>query len=365
MRANSLETAHGILHYPCFLPDATRGVVRSVGSGDMASIGVSGLMVNALHLSRRPGTSVLARSGGVHGFMGWDRPISSDSGGYQIHSLISEDAKLGSVSDKGFVYRFSRSEEKRIVTPEKSIKYQFEIGSDIMFCLDVCTHPDDGDEAQLLGCKRTVEWAKRCKIEFASRVSRLAEGTARPLLFAVVQGGASSELRSMCAHELMNIGFDGYGFGGWPIDEDGGLVDAVGEVAGLLPNGTPKFALGIGKPESLVSAYLAGYGMLDCSIPTRDARRKRIFVFSDRPKRISFDDSTFYHYIYLQDKKHLADAGPLDETCDCPCCRRFSKAYLYHLFKLEDPLAYRLATIHNLRFMVRLTDELRRRSIAP
>jgi len=362
VKTDSIETGHGTLRYPCFLPDATRGVVRCVGPDDLRSVGISGVMVNAIHLARRPGTALISRLGGIHDFMGWSGPVVSDSGGFQIYSLISRQSRLGSVSDRGFAYRFSADEKRRLVTPEKCIRHQFRLGADMMFCLDVCTHPDEDESRQLQSCKRTVAWAKRCKNEFDARVGEVPDDQVRPLLFAVVQGGSSPDLRRICAEQLQEIGFDGYGFGGWPIGSDGELVDAVHQLAFLLPPDVPKFALGIGRPDNLVRAYHAGYDLFDCAMPTRDARHKRLLVFCGKPEDLSFDDSAFYNCIYLEDAKHTADRGPVDETCDCLCCTSFSRAYLHHLFKIGDSLALRLASIHNLRFYVRLTEALAKRN---
>lgn len=357
-REDMLTTSHGELRLPCFLPDATRGVARSVDAEDLRTVGISGVMVNALHLSHRPGTSALRRLGGIHSFMGWSGLVASDSGGFQVYSLIAQNAKLGAISDNGFIYRLDRGGKKRILTPEKCIQHQFRIGSDMMFCLDVCTHPDDDESHQRLSCDRTIAWAKRCKLEFKTRLSQLPSDQPRPLLFAVVQGGSSLELRRQCAEALVDLGFDGYGFGGWPIGPDGQLVEAVAQVTSMTPASSPRFALGIGKPENLAAAYRLGYDLFDCSIPTRDARRMRLFAFQDAPERQSFDDASFYKHLYIQDDKHALDTKPVDETCDCPCCSLYSRAYLHHLFKLDDPLAYRLATLHNLRFYVRLTEAL-------
>ena len=318
-------------------------------------------MVNAVHLAEQPGTRVVNRLGGIHEFMGWSGPVVSDSGGFQVYSLIHGNSKLGSVSERGFAYRFSTDEKRRLVTPEKSIIHQFRIGADVMFCLDVCTHPDDDESHQSLSCKRTVAWARRCKNEYEARIRELPDDV-RPLLFAVVQGGASPDLRRICAEQLQEIGFDGYGFGGWPIGPDGILVDAVHQVASILPSDVPKHALGIGRPDNLVRAYQAGYCLFDCAMPTRDARRKRLFVFNGNPENLSFDNPAFYSCIYLQDTKHAASPEPVDETCDCQCCSRFSRGYLHHLFKIRDSLASRLATIHNLRFYVRLMEALGKRN---
>jgi queuine tRNA-ribosyltransferase len=355
---NNLETRHGPLPLPVFLPDATRAVTRAIGPDDMEAAGICGIVVNTLHLSNHPGTSVLSRIGGVHRFMSWEKPIVSDSGGFQIYSMIAQNPKSGSVTNSGFTYHLDKNTKKRIMTPEKCIQKQFQIGADIMFCLDECTHPETDQEHQEQSVKRTIAWAERCKKEFNDRAGRMSAEETRPLLFAVIQGGDSSDLRRKCADALIEIGFDGYGFGGWPVADDGGLVDAVAEVASLIPPETPRFALGIGKPENLVSAYKAGYDIFDCSIPSRDARRKRLYVFLEQPEKVASSKPDFYEYLYVLDKEHAAAAEPIDETCDCYCCRQFSRAYLHHLFSINDMLAYRLATIHNLRFYSRLVASL-------
>jgi queuine tRNA-ribosyltransferase len=354
----TIETQHGPLTLPAFLPDATRAVTRAVGPDDMVAAGVKGIVVNALHLSNHPGTTLLARLGGVHRFMNWQRPVVSDSGGFQIFSLIAQNPKSGSITNSGFNYHLDKTGKKRKMTPEKCIQRQFRIGADIMFCLDECTHPEDNRKRQEQSVKRTIAWANRCRQEFDARVEQMSGEGTRPLLFAVVQGGGDTDLRQECAGALMEIGFDGYGFGGWPIGTSGKLVDAVAEVASLVPADAPRFALGIGKPENLVAAYRAGYDIFDCSIPSRDARRKRLYVFLEQPEKSALDSSDFYEYLYILDKKHATDDEPLGETCDCACCRQFSRAYLHHLFTINDMLAYRLATIHNLRFYSRLVEAL-------
>lgn len=355
---SNLETRRGKLALPAFLPDATRAVIRSVGPDDMIAAGIEGVVVNTLHLSNHPGTSVLARIGGVHRFMNWEKTVVSDSGGFQIYSLITQNPKAGSVTNSGFTYRLDKNSKKKIMNPEKCIQKQFQIGADIMFCLDECTHPQADRKHQEQSVKRTIAWAGRCKKEFEARAEKISGRSMRPLLFAVIQGGESPDLRTLCAEALLEIGFDGYGFGGWPVAANGGLVDAVAMVASLMPADTPRFALGIGKPENLVAAYHVGYDIFDCSIPSRDARHKRLYVFSNRPENLSVKNKDFYRYLYILDREHAADSGPIDETCDCACCRQFSRAYLHHLFSIDDMLGYRLATIHNLRFYSRLIASL-------
>ncbi len=346
---NSLNTSHGPVALPAFLPDATRAVVRTLSAADVAESGIRALMVNVLHLSSHPGTSIVAAAGGVHRFMGWERPIASDSGGFQVLSLI-EESRLGSVSARGFTYRMAKGQKKRLLTPEKCIQRQFRLGSDIMFCLDHCTHPKHPDEKQRESVDHTIRWARECREEFDRRCERL-DGE-RPLLFAVVQGGPDASLRDRCAEALLEIGFDGYGYGGWPIDRSGDLVDMVEHVAGLIPAGTPLHALGVGKPESIARCVELGYTLFDCTLPTRDARHKRLYVF-DGPTGVE------YHHLHIGDDKHGRSIEPIDAACDCMTCRHHSRAYLHHLFTIRDPLAFRLATIHNLRFYSMVMERLR------
>lgn len=356
----TLPTPHGPLPLPAFLPDGTRAVVRTVDTGDLEACGVRAFMVNTLHLATHPGTKLLARLGGVHRFMDWNGVIATDSGGFQVWSLLTENKKLGTISKNGFSYRVDKAAPKKLLTPEKCIQKQFQLGSDIMFCLDHCTHPSADHASQVESVEHTVAWAKRCREEFDRR-----RGENPPLLFAIIQGGPDPALRRQCAERLLEIGFDGYGFGGWPIADDGGLVDMVGHVAQLVPADTPLHGLGIGKPENVVAAFAAGYRMFDCVIPTRDARHRRIYALNAPPRCSEPSARDFYQCLYLQDDVHVDAESPLDPACDCLTCTRYSRAYLCHLFKINDALASRLATIHNLRFYTRLVELLVAASTAP
>ncbi len=355
----TLSTGHGELELPAFLPDATRGAVRALDSTDSAACGVAALMVNTVHLASRPGSSVISAMGGIHRFIDWAGPIFSDSGGFQVFSLTTGSPQLARVSKDGFSYRFNRSERKRTLSPETCVRKQFQMGSDVIFCLDHCTHPNSPPDLQRESVEHTVEWAARSK----SELIRLKENVRRegydPLLFAVVQGGSSHKLRRTCAERLLEIGFDGFGFGGWPIDADGGLVDTVEYVSQLVPAEFPKHALGIGKPENVVAAFRSGYRLFDCVIPTRDARHKRLYVYPDGEPELGTGDGVFYERIYIDANRNVKEKRPVDETCDCLCCTRYSRAYLHHLFNVDDHLAYRLATIHNVRFYTRLMEMLR------
>jgi queuine tRNA-ribosyltransferase len=353
---NELVTPHGTLVLPAFFPDATRGVARTVGSEDLERAGIEGLVVNVLHLSERPGTSAVGSLGGIHDFMGWRGVVACDSGGFQAYSLIARGAKLGSVSNRGFTYRLARGGEKRTITPAKCIERQLRVGADILFCLDQCTHPDDPADAQRQSVERTVRWARACRLEFDKRVDTSKPTSERPLLFAVVQGGRDETLRRQCAEELLGIGFDGFGYGGWPVTSDGALENSVALVRELLPRDMPLHALGIGSPANLIRAEALGYDIFDCVLPTRHARKGNLYVARDG--FASFDEG-FFSFLFIRDDEHRRDARPIEEGCDCATCSRHSRAYLRHLFEIGDPGSERLATIHNLHFYARLLAKLR------
>jgi len=358
--AEPLVTRRATLPVPTFLPDATRAGVRGVSSEDLRHIGIEGVVVNAFHLLRRPGARVVQAAGGIHRFMDWDGPILSDSGGFQVWSLIRQDPNRGVIRDNEVIFREPSTGEKWNLTPERIISLQFQLGSDITVCLDDCTDADAPEVEQERSVERTLRWAKRCREEFDRQVAERRQADP-PRIFAVVQGGGVEALRRQCATELAVIGFDGYGFGGWPLASDGALlVDPLRWVAESLPVSAPKHALGIGRPDHVVNAFSLGYSVFDCALPTRDARHGRLYAF--RPgwsgRRPSVGDH-FYRAVRIHDPEYRVDHGPVEEGCDCPMCARHSAAYLHHLFKVGDLSAERLATLHNLRFYVRLFDLLR------
>jgi len=357
--AEPLVTRRGTLAVPTFLPDATRAGVRGTTSDDLRQIGIDGLVVNAFHLLRRPGARVVQAAGGIHRFMDWDRPVLSDSGGFQVWSLIRQDPSRGVIRDNEVIFREPETGERWNLTPERVINLQFQLGSDIVVCLDDCTDADAPETEQERAVERTVRWARRCREEFDRQLAQ--RGGDAPRLFAVVQGGGVERLRKQCAAELAAIGFDGYGFGGWPLAADGSLLtDALGWVAQALPAQAPKHALGIGRADHVVAAFALGYTVFDSALPTRDARHGRLYAF--RPgwasRRPSPGDD-FFRAVRIHDARHRVDHGPIEEGCDCPVCARHSAAYLHHLFKVGDLSAERLATLHNLRFYVRLFGLLR------
>lgn len=358
----TLNTPSGAVPLPAFFPDATYGIVRATGNEDVYAAGLHGLEMNTYHLFTKPGAKLVKSLGGLHGFTGYKGAILTDSGGFQLYSLIRENAEYGEIRDNEIIFRPDRGAEKLTFTPEKCIQAQFQLGSDIMMALDMCTHPDDPPEIQRLSVERTVRWAQRCRDEF----DKLVKGRkgAKPLLFGIVQGGSDPELRMECGERLRAIGFDGFGFGGWPLDSTGALRDDILQAAADAMGDSPvKYAMGLGRPEEIVRCVKMGYTLFDCVIPTREARHQRLYVFKkgmDNPDAVMDGSKLFYKFLYIMDDPHRRESGPIDETCDCPLCRNYSRAYLQHLFKVGDSQAYRLASAHNMRFYGRVMEMIRK-----
>ncbi len=342
---------------PIFCPDATRGVLRSVDSQDIGNAGIEGLIVNTYHLLNTPGIDALQNAKGAAKFMNWPGLTISDSGGFQVFSLLHRKSGLGKITDDGVTFNLDGT--KHNLTPESCMQIQFEIGADIMVCLDDCP-PQDLNEADMIrSVDRTLAWAQRCKAEYEKQVKtrKLTEST-RPLLFAVVQGGNSVAQRTRCAKELMNIGFDGYGFGGWPMDEEGKLNTKILKLVAELTKSSPyRYALGIGDPQSCVVCAGMGYNIFDCVLPTRDARHGRLYVWKTESSKADLDKD-FYEYLRIDRSEFAQDNTPISQHCDCYTCQNYSRAYVRHLFKINDTMAYRLATIHNIRFYAQLFEQL-------
>jgi queuine tRNA-ribosyltransferase len=259
------------------------------------------------------------------------------------------------------LFREPNTGEKWRLTSERCIQVQFQLGADVLMCLDDCTGAGDDLAEQERSVERTIRWAARCRAEFDKLSAGPKDHEPRPLLFAVVQGGESEALRRRCGAALAEIGFDGFGFGGWPLDQDGNLLaEQFAVVAASVPAGAPLHALGVGRPDHVVRAATLGFTMFDCSLPTRDARHGRLYAFLPGRDRGPFTPGEpFYTTVYALDQRHAADFGPVDPACDCPLCARYSRAYLRHLFRAKDATAERLATLHNLRFYTRLFEGLR------
>ena len=354
-----IDVPSGRLEPPFFMPDATFGFVRSVEPDDLVRCGIQAVVMNVFHLMQRPGSSVIRTLGGLHSFSGWDRPIVTDSGGFQAYSLIRRDPDLGSITSRGISYRPNGSSRRFLLTPEKSIQLQLSYGSDILVCLDDCTHVSESMDSQRESVERTIGWAKRCRSEFTKILQQRRSDRPNPLLYAVVQGGGSRQLRRLCAESLIEIGFDGYAYGGYPLDDRGELLtDMLRYTRELVPDEYPMIALGVGAPSNVARCLAMGYEMFDSSLPTRDARQGRLYAFDeDLPSADEWGKSG-YHYVYIRDEKHTKNKEPISPHCDCPTCSRYKLAYIHHLFKRKDPMYSHLATIHNLRFMTLLIDRL-------
>lgn len=358
-----LQVAHGFLDLPTYLPDATYGMVRGVDALDMENCHVQGLVMNTFHLMQKPGTTAIHALGGIHKMSGWQRPIITDSGGFQAYSLVHLNPKFGSLTDRGIIFQPEGASRKYQLTPEKSIQLQMGYGSDVLVCLDDCTHVDASEADQESSVRRTIAWAKRSRNEFQRLLlQRKGETEGLPKLFGVIQGGGLKPLRKACAESLLEIGFDGFGYGGWPLDGKGNLLeDILSYIRELVPAEYPLHALGVGHPYNVAACHRLGYDLFDSAMPTRDARHGRLYAFADG---FEVGDTRlvgkWLKYLYIDDDLYIRKDQPVCLGCDCLVCRRYSLGYLRHLFKMNDSLFPRLATIHNLRFMTTLMERLAR-----
>ncbi|MDD3498686.1 MAG: tRNA guanosine(34) transglycosylase Tgt [Candidatus Moranbacteria bacterium] len=384
IRNRTIKTKNGDLKTPFFMPDATRGFVKFLENEDLEKSGVVSLVVNTYHLYLQPGMEVMKKAGGIHGFMNYHKPLLSDSGGYQIFSLIHKNPDMGEINDNEVVFRSPLDGSKHVLTPEKSIQIQFDLGVDMMVCLDDPPPNSYSKEKISRAVKRTVAWAERCLIEYKKQLEkRKIDKERRPLIFCVIQGGEHIDLRKKCTEGLKEVGekhkinWDGYGFGARHIDVKGNFMENVlKKTADFIPDESLKFALGVGSPKDVVRCAEMGWDMFDCVIPTREGRHGRLFVWENDydifeknslkngKDKINFKNffvkGDFYSTININNKNFKKDFRAVDENCDCGLCKNHSRAYLNHLFRSKDPLGMRLAAIHNLRFYSDLMEILRK-----
>jgi queuine tRNA-ribosyltransferase len=349
-----LKIKNKIHKLPIFCPDATQAVVRGMDSLDLKNAQTRGVIVNTFHLHNKFGLENFPFNS-IQNFMNFNGLFISDSGGFQIFSLIKKDPNFGFINDDGFVVK----KTKKVFTPEQSIQMQFNLQSDIIICLDDFTRPEFNHEQAKSSVERTILWAKRCKTEYEKQLKKHGfTKNNRPLIFSVIQGHNNKKLREYCAQELLKIEFDGFGLGGWLFHEDGTIdYETMKFNASLTPDNLPRYALGFGKPEDVVNIYKMGYQIFDCVLPTRDARHKRLYVFNDAIENLDLAKD-FYHYLYINKQIYKNESKPISEFCQCHTCQNFSLAYLHHLFKINETLAFRLATIHNLYFYNQLINKL-------
>jgi len=360
MKPSYFKSKSGKIPLPVFFPDATRAIVKTIDSVDIAQTETPGVLVNTYHLYRELGSRVIKKHGGIREFMSWKGGIISDSGGFQVMSLAKSGSQKGKITDQGVTFQ-PPGKKKILFTPEISIRFQMILKPDMLVVLDDFTPPKATYKQAKATVRRTVLWAKRCQQEF-NRIfnQQKIKPADRPYLLAVVQGGDYLDLRKECAKQLVEIGFDGFGYGGWPLTPDGDFnYDVAGRIAKDTPDNYLLYGLGIGKPDEIVGCCDLGYHIFDCVLPTRDARHRRLYVYNAKSiKDINIRKPNFYSYYTPDKEKHYQDNQPVSQACDCLLCQNYSRSYLHHLFKIKDPTALRLATIHNLRFYSILMEKL-------
>jgi queuine tRNA-ribosyltransferase len=332
-RRGRLHTPHGVVETPVFMPVGTQGTVKGLTPAQVKETGACLILGNTYHLTLRPGDELIAEMGGLHRFMGWDGPILTDSGGFQIYSL----APMRKITDEMAVFRSHIDGALLELTPEKATAIQENLGSDIAMCLDECPPADTEPEYLHVAVERTILWAQRC---------RAAHRRPDQALFAIVQGGMNLNLRERCASSLTALDFPGYALGGFSVGETPAqMVAALAPTAALLPGGKPRYLMGVGRPEDILAGVAAGIDLFDCVLPTRNARNASAFT-EEGPLRI-------------RNACHKRDPGPLESGCPCYTCRHFSRAYLHHLFLANEMLGPTLLSLHNVAFYCRLMARVR------
>ncbi|HWA51578.1 MAG TPA: tRNA guanosine(34) transglycosylase Tgt [Patescibacteria group bacterium] len=339
---------------PVFFPDATRAVLKTLDSVDIEQTKTKGILVNTYHLYKDLGKSVIKEHKGIRGFMNFHGAVISDSGGFQVMSLAK--TLGGKITDSGVTFK-PAGEPKVTLTPEDSIEFQLALKTDMVVVLDDFTLPTATHKEAEETVERTLYWAKRCRAHFDKLTKNMKQ---KPYLLGVVQGGFYQDLRKYCTQELVKIGFDGLGYGGWPITETGEFdYETPKTIAENAPDNYFLYGLGVGKPHEIVNLYKMGFNIFDCVLPTRDARHKRLYVYnSEKLSNIDVILPDFYSYFVPDKEKYYHDTRAVSTACDCLLCTNYSRAYLAHLFRNNEMTAGRLATIHNLRFYSILMEKL-------
>jgi queuine tRNA-ribosyltransferase len=335
-RSGRLWTPHGLLETPAFFPVATHGAVRGLAPDELARVGVQGVLANTYHLHLRPGEQLVAAHGGLHRFMGWDGPMLTDSGGFQVFSLDAFCKR----SEQGVEFKSPVDGRSVFLSPEKAIEIQESLGADLIVVLDEFEAIGGADPgfARTRACvERTARWAKRC---------RTAHRRLDQLLFGIIQGGGSAELRAESAARTAELGFGAFAIGGLGVGESPAEREAlVRSALGPLPSPAPRYLMGLGLPEDLVAAVAGGVDLFDCVVPTRHGRHGSVFTANGT--------------LNLRNARHRDSLEPIDAECRCPTCRRCTRSYLRHLLATGDALAARLLSLHNLAFYMKLMRELR------
>lgn len=360
------KTKNGEIPLPVFFPDATRAVIRTLDSSDIEETKTPGILVNTYHLYKDLGKEILEKNDGIRQFMSWNGAVISDSGGFQVMTLAKSKENKGVINDEGVTFKEKGYREVNL-TPVKSIQFQMLLKPDMVVVLDDFTEPGCSYEKAKESVERTILWARKSKQEFLRICDeKHINNNERPYILGVVQGGEYLDLREYCTKELVKIGFDGLGYGGWPIKENGEFnFDVPKVIAENSPDNYLLYGLGVGKPDEIVKCFDLGFYIFDCVLPTRDARHSRLYVYNANSiNDINIREDNFYSFFDPSKQKYYCDTEPVSKVCDCLLCKKYSRSYLHHLFKNDETTALRLATIHNLRFysllMERLGRELRK-----
>jgi queuine tRNA-ribosyltransferase len=332
-RAGVLHTEHGEIETPIFMPVGTRASIKLVEAEELKPYGAQIILGNTYHLFLRPGHQLIEKMGGLHQFMNWDKPILTDSGGFQVFSL----SKINKITDEGVEFRSPLNGDKHFLTPELSMEIQRSLGSDIVMCFDECPKYPDTKENVRKGMERSLAWAKRCKeVELKSHQN----------LFGIIQGGTYLDLRAESTEKMVELDFPGYALGGLAVGEPMELMyEILTTVAPALPENKPRYLMGVGRPEDLVESVSRGIDMFDCVMPTRNARHGVLF--------------TSFGSVRIKGQKFAEDPLPVDPDCACPVCQKYTRSYLRHLYQVGEMLGPRLGTLHNLWFYLNLMKRVR------
>ena len=333
-RTGRIETPRGTIRTPAFMPVGTAATVKAMLPESVAATGADILLGNTYHLMLRPTAERIARLGGLHRFMNWDKPILTDSGGFQVMSL----ADLRKLTEDGVTFRSHVDGSRHELTPERSMEIQRLLGSDIVMCFDECPALPASEEAVAASMRLSMRWAERSKVAFGDRPGHA--------LFGIQQGGVTRDLRAESAEALRGIGFDGYAIGGLAVGEGQEAMFGVLDYApGMLPEDRPRYLMGVGKPDDIVGAVKRGVDMMDCVLPSRSGRTGQAFTRAG--------------VVNIKNARHADDPRPLDEGCDCPACTGYSRAYLHHVFRAKEMISGMLLTWHNLRYYQDLMGAMR------
>ena len=334
-RLGRITTSHGVIETPVFMAVGTQATVKTLTKEELEDLEAQIILGNTYHLWNQPGNNIIREAGGLHKFMNWDRPILTDSGGFQVFSL----ARLRDITEEGVTFRHHKSGAKLFLSPELAVKIQNDLGSDIMMAFDECPPYPSSYEYLKASMERTIRWAKRCKDAHQNPDTQA--------LFGIVQGGEYEDLRKTCVEELLKIGFDGYAIGGTSVGEPKEIQNMILDfTVPLLPKDKPRYLMGVGSPGAILDAVERGIDMFDCVLPTRIARHGTAM--------------TTYGRVIIKNKEYERDFGPLDPECDCYTCKNYTRSYLRHLFKAGEILGQRLVSIHNIRYLINLTTNIRK-----